>query len=323
LVKEKILVTGGAGFVGSHLVEELVCSSYSVTVLDDLSNGSRDNLRSVIDRIKFKLADISRKDWISKIPRAHVVFHLACHPRSFSFANPQKDVCVNLIGSVNVLEYARKHDARIVFSSNSGIYGPCVLAKENDAASCLTPYDVDKYSTELMLGAYNKQYGIKSIIFRFATIYGPRQRVNEKYGWRPVVATFATRLLRSRPVTIFGDGHQTRDLVYVKDVSDALLRSIRYKGDFDIFNLSTGRETKVIDVFRMVSRFVGVKASPRHGPPLPGDIRRMSYSNEKIRRKLGWRPRTSVEEGIRLTVDAMRKEAARVRKWVQDSGALS
>lgn len=306
--REHVIVTGGAGFVGSHLVEELVRRRYSVTVLDDLSNSSRENLRSVIDRVKLRVVDISRKSWISKTPPASVVFHLACHPRSFSFMNPQRDVAVNLVGSVHVLEYARRNDSRVVFSSNSGIYGPCRLAKENNPVSCLTPYDVDKYSTELMMRAYNNQYGIKSTVFRFATIYGPRQRVNEKYGWRPVVATFATRLLMNRPVTIFGDGLQTRDLVFVKDVPDALLRSIHYEGDFDIFNLSTGRETRVIDVFRMVSRSVGVKTSPRYGPPMPGEIRRMSYSNAMIRRKLGWRPTTSVEEGIRLTVEAIGKQ---------------
>jgi UDP-glucose 4-epimerase len=305
-----VIVTGGAGFVGSHLVEELVHRKYSVTVLDDLSNGSRNNLCSVADRVQLRVLDISRKNWIAKAPGAEVVFHLACHPRSFSFTNPQKDVSVNLIGSVNVLEYARKNDSRVVFSSNSGIYGPCKLAKESDPVSCLTPYDVDKYSTELMIRAYNKQYGIKSTIFRFATIYGPRQRVNEKYGWRPVVATFATRLLANSPVTIFGDGLQTRDLVFVKDVPDALLRSIHYMADFDIFNLSTGHETKVIDVFRMVSRFVGVRTSPCRGPPQPGEIRRMSYSNNRIRRKLGWRPTTSVKEGIRLTVEATKEQIA-------------
>ena len=306
--REHVIVTGGAGFVGSHLVEELVRRRYSVTVLDDLSNSSRENLRSVIDRVKLRVVDISNKSWISKTPPASVVFHLACHPRSFSFMNPQRDVTVNLVGSVHVLEYARRNDSRVVFSSNSGIYGPCRLAKENNPVSCLTPYDVDKYSTELMMRAYNNQYGIKSTVFRFATIYGPRQRVNEKYGWRPVVATFATRLLMNRPVTIFGDGLQTRDLVFVKDVPDALLRSIHHEGDFDIFNLSTGRETRVIDVFRMVSRSVGVKTSPRYGPPMPGEIRRMSYSNAMIRRKLGWRPTTSVEEGIRLTVEAIGKQ---------------
>jgi len=311
LNREHVIVTGGAGFVGSHLIEELVQRKYSVTVLDDLSNGCRDNLSAVTHQVQLKVLDISRKNWIAKAPGAKVVFHLACHPRSFSFRKPQKDVSVNMIGSVNVLEYARKNDSRVVFSSNSGIYGPCKLAKESDPVSCMTPYDVDKYSTELMIRAYYKQYGIKSTIFRFATIYGPRQRVNEKYGWRPVVATFATKLLTNSPATIFGDGLQTRDLVFVKDVPDALLRSIHYKADFDIFNLSTGRETTVIDVFRIVSRFVGVKTSPYHGPPQPGEIRRMSYSNSRIRRKLGWRPTTSVEEGIRLTVEATKEQIAK------------
>lgn len=306
MVGEKVLVTGGTGFIGSHLVEELVGRGYSVTVLTH--SHSRSNLRNVIDRVQLRVADISRKAWISEIPKARTVFHLACHQRSLSFRRPQTDVSVNLMGSVNVLEYARKHDARIVFSSNSGIYGPCVRAKEIDPVNCSTPYDVDKYSAELMMQAYNKQYGIQSTIFRFATVYGPRQRISERQRWMPVVATFATNLLLGRPITIFGDGLQTRDLVFVKDVPDALLRAMRYDKMFDVFNLSSGHEMKIAEIFQLVSRFVGTKVRPVYAPPSPGDIRRMSYSNEKIRRELGWEPRTPPEEGIRLTVDAIRQE---------------
>lgn len=306
MVGEDVLVTGGTGFIGSHVVEELVDRGYSVTVLTH--SHSRGNLWNVIDQVKLIVADISRTAWLSEVPRARTVIHLACNQRSFSFRRPQRDVSVNLMGSVNVLEYARKHDARIIFSSNSGIYGACVQAKEDDPVNCSTPYDVDKYSAELMMRAYKDQYGIKSTVLRFATIYGPRQRINEKKGWMPVVATFAANLLLGRPITIFGDGLQTRDLVFVKDVPDALLRAMHYSAEFDIFNLSSGREMKIVEIFELVSRFVGVKVRPAHAPSSPGDIRRMSYSNEKIRRELGWKPRTSPEEGIRLTVDAIRQE---------------
>ncbi len=304
---ESVLVTGGTGFIGSHVVEELLRRKYAVTVLTRHHLSSRDTLRNV----KLKVADISKRNWISNVPPARTVFHLACHQRSFSFRSPQKDVSVNLIGSINVLEYARKHDARIVFSSNSGIYGPCVLANEDDAVNCSTPYDVDKYSSELMMRAYNKQYGIKSTIFRFATIYGPGQRIDEQRGWVPVVATLATNLLLGRPITIFGDGLQTRDLVFVKDVPDALLRTIHCNRKFDIFNLSSGTEMTIMEIFQMISRFVGSQVRPVYAPSSPGDIRRMSYSNEKIRRELGWKPRTPPEDGIRLTVEAIRKSLAR------------
>jgi len=182
------------------------------------------------------------------------------------------------------------------------------LAKEDDPVHCTTPYDVDKYSAELMMQAYNKQYGIKSTIFRLATIYGPRQRINERRGWVPVVATFATNLLLNRPITIFGDGLQTRDLVYVKDATDGLLRAMHCNTECDIYNLSSGRETRIIEILQLASRFVGHEARPIYAAPSPGDIRRMSYSNEKIRRELGWETRTPPEEGIRLTVDAIRKD---------------
>lgn len=311
MTSESVLVTGGAGFIGSHVVEELVRRGFNVTVLTHYQ-GSPANLRGVTRKINLKVGDISKTNWISKVPAARTVVHLACHQRSFSFARPQTDVSVNVIGTVNVLEYARKYDARIIFSSNSGIYGPCVLAKEDDPVNCLTPYDVGKYSGELMMRAYNNQYGIESTIFRLATIYGPGQRINERQGWMPVIATFAKNLLQGRRITIYGDGLQTRDLVYVKDAAEGLLKAMHSKRKFDVFNLSSAKEVKIIEILQMVSDCVGSRIQPVYAPARPGELRRMSYSNGKIKRDLGWEPKTPLKVGIQLTVDSIRKPLHRL-----------
>ena len=286
----RFLVTGGAGFVGSHLVESLTQGNQLVA-LDDLSNGSLSNLKSAGREVKFLRADASRESVIARVRRIDGIFHLACHPRSFSFDSPARDVDVNLRSTVNMLELARKKDAKLIFTSNSGIYGePEYLpVDEKHRIDCKTPYDVNKYASELQIRAYAKEYGLRTVVCRLATVYGPRQRVNEKLGWRPLVATFFERLMSNKPPTIFGDGEQTRDLIYVKDVVDGLIRSFNSKeANGEIFNLGTGTEVSVNDVYRMISEALGKSIEPERGPPSIGDIRRMCYSNLKAKRVFGF-----------------------------------
>jgi UDP-glucose 4-epimerase len=285
----KLLVTGGAGFVGSHLVERI--AENQVAVFDDLSNGSLSNLKSVRKKVKFLKVDVSKETAVTKAGKVEGIFHLACHPRSFSFARPAKDVDGNVRSTVNMLELARKSDAKLVFTSNSGIYGePQYLPiDEKHPIDCKTPYDVDKYAAELQIRAFARQYGLRSTICRLATVYGPRQRVNEKLGWRPAVATFVEYLLAGKSPVVFGDGEQTRDLIYVKDVADGLVKAFESKeADGEIFNLSTGVETSVNSLLNQIMTTTGKKVVPSRGPPSVGDIRRMCYSNEKARRILNF-----------------------------------
>jgi UDP-glucose 4-epimerase len=283
----RLLLTGGAGFVGSHFAD-LYAKDNEIVVMDDLSNGSVKNLQAVKKKIKFLRIDISKESAIARQRgRFDGIFHLACHPRSFSFNNPGRDVDVNVRATVHLLELARKTDAKMIFTSNSGIYGdPEYLPMdEKHPINCKTPYDVDKYSSELHMRAYRQQYGIKTVVCRLATVYGPRQRVNEKLGWRPVIATFIQQLIKDKQPTVFGDGEQTRDLIYVKDVAQGLMDAFNSKqAEGETYNLGTGVETSINALLDKVAKALGKPANPVHGPPSVGDLRRMCLAIDKAKR---------------------------------------
>lgn len=298
----KLLVTGGAGFVGSHFVE-LFCHENELTVIDDLSNGSLANIKEVRKRIRLLKIDISNPTVAHsrKIGKVEGIIHLACHPRSFSFKNPTRDVDVNVKATMNVLELARQNDAKLVFTSNSGIYGdPQYLPMdEQHPINCKTPYDVNKYASELQMRTYRMQYGLRAVVCRLATVYGPRQRVNEKLGWRPVVATFLEYLTQGRRPIVFGDGNQTRDLIYVKDVANGLMKAFNSKqADGEVFNLSTGIETSINNLLRMITDALGLSVEAEHGPPSVGDLRRMCCSNEKAKTGFGFEIKYPLKEAL-------------------------
>jgi len=297
----RFVVTGGAGFVGSHLVERLAQRN-EILVLDDLSNGSLSNLKAVRKRIEFARVDVSKESSTKKVVGVDGVFHLACHPRSFSFSRPARDVDVNVKSTINMLELARKSDAKLVFASNSGIYGdPHYLPMDEEhPIDCKTPYDANKYASELQMRAYQRQYSLRTVVCRLATVYGPRQRVNEKLGWRPVVATFLERVIKGRRPTIFGDGEQTRDLIFVQDVVTGIMKAfISRKADGEIFNLSTGVETSVNSLIRILSELLGEKIDPERGPPSVGDVRRMCCSNAKAQKALNFEIKYPLKAGLK------------------------
>ncbi|MGA2785683.1 MAG: NAD-dependent epimerase/dehydratase family protein [Candidatus Bathyarchaeia archaeon] len=298
----KLLVTGGAGFVGSHFVERS-CHENEITVIDDLSNGSLANIKEVRRRIRLMKTDVSKPTVVRLrgVGKVDGIIHLACHPRSFSFKNPTRDVEVNVRATMNVLELARRHDAKLVFTSNSGIYGdPQYLPMdEQHPINCKTPYDVNKYASELQMRTYRMQYGLRTVVCRLATVYGPHQRVNEKLGWRPVVATFLEYLTQGRRPVVFGDGNQTRDLIYVKDVADGLLKAFNStKSDGEVFNLSTSKETSINNLLRMITDKLGLTVEAEHGPPSVGDLRRMCCSNEKARTVFGFEIKYPLREAL-------------------------
>ena len=301
----KLVVTGGAGFVGSHFVDRFA-SENEIVVLDDLSNGSTSNIANVRRRIKFLRADVSKESSIAKLGKVDGVFHFACHPRSFSFNEPARDVDVNLRATMNMLELARKSDAKMVFTSNSGIYGdPKYLPMdEKHPIDCKTPYDVNKYASELQMLAYRRQYGVRTAVCRLATVYGPRQRVNEKLGWRPVVATFLEYLMKGKQPVVFGDGEQTRDLIYVKDVVDGLMKAFTSKeADGGTFNLGTCVETSVNVLLRTVGEITGKKVEPAHGPPSIGDLRRMCLSIDKAKETFNFEIKYPLQTALKEYID--------------------
>jgi len=306
---ESVLVTGGMGFIGSHLIEELLRKGIRVTVIDDLSNGSKENLQDVWENIEFIHADIS-KIGLNIKGSFDVIFHLAAHPRSFSLIDPYRNLEVNVKGTINILELAKRKGCKVIFTSNSGIYGePRFLpVNENHPDDPITPYDVTKLAAEHLIKIYHKNYGVPCVIFRLATIYGEKQRVNEKLKWRPVVAEFVRKILSNESPIIYGDGKQTRDFTYVKDIVKGLiLGAEKDSGNGEIMILSTGRETSINELFEKIVRITGIEVQPKHAPPLPGDIRRMVYLFEKAKRLIGYEPEYTLDMGLKRYI-----------KWYQE-----
>jgi len=303
------LITGGLGFVGSHLVGELVKRGIYVTVVDDLSNGSIDNLQSVSHDVTFIKDDISRSGF-DLAGNFDAIFHLATHPRSFSLVDPYRNLEVNAKGMLNVLELAKRMGSKVIYTSNSGIYGePKFLpVDESHPDDPKTPYDATKLIGEHLAKIYFRIYDTPCVIFRLATVYGERQRVNEKLNWRPVVAEFIKRAMGAEPVVIYGDGNQTRDLIYVKDVVKGLILGAESNSaNGELMILSTGRETSINQLLETISEIMGIHMEARHEAPTPGDIRRMVYSFEKAKKLIGYKPDYTIEMGIRNYV-----------KWYQE-----
>ena len=293
---KRVLVTGGAGFVGSHLVERLVGLNHDVVVLDDLSNGNLQNLENVRKEITFIKQDVSVPFSLLDL---HAIFHLACFPRSRSFENPRRDIEVNVIGMINVLELARKNDAEVIFSSNSGIYDTSrIPIDENTPDDPKTPYDLDKLQAENYMKLYGNTYGTEYVIFRFATVYGPRQNVSPE--WKPVVMEFISKLQKKQAPTIYWDGEQTRDFIYVDDIVKALILSLENKdAKGETIILGSQKETSINKLYNTVSSLCGIYIEPLRKPKKLGDIRRMCYDCKKARMILGWKADTPLEEGIR------------------------
>jgi UDP-glucose 4-epimerase len=307
----KYLVTGGFGFIGSHLVEELVNNGHKVTVLDNLSNGQLSNLEGIKNRITSYISNVEQLQHTYFTESFDGIFHLATAPRSSSLNDPMRDIETNCKGMIAVLELAKNHGAKVVFTSNSGIYGSKDDGSAIDETSTnnpTTPYDADKLVSEYYCSIYHKIYSIHSVVLRLATIYGERQKVNEKLNWRPLVATLAKNMVNDEQVVIDGDGNQTRDLVYVKDVVRGIVKAMDSSADnADVFLLSTNKETSVNQVLHAVEEVVGKKANPQYGPQLKGDIRRMRYSYAKAKSKLGFEPKYDIHDGITKLIDYIQK----------------
>lgn len=287
-------------FIGSHLVERLVGEGHKVIVVDDLSNGRLENLFPIFDKISFLARDIS-KPFYKEFPhstKSDIIYHLACFPRSMSYLDPVRDAEVNVIGMINVLELAKKTGAKVIFSSNSGIYDTSQLPINEAAADTpKSPYDLTKLTAEKYLALYNEAYNIEHVIFRFATVYGPRQRLAED--WRPVIIEFIDKLSKGIAPTIHWDGLQTRDFVYVDDIVDALvLAKDSDEALKETMILGSGVETSINEIYEKINNILGVDIEPLWGSKALGDIARMRYDCARAERILGWKAKTNLDEGI-------------------------
>jgi UDP-glucose 4-epimerase len=301
----RILVTGGAGFIGSHVVDAYLEAGHEVIVADDLSSGSRRNLN--IEARFFEL-DV-RSDDLDALVRAEqpevISHHAAQISVRRSMEEPLYDASVNVLGSLTVLEAARRHGVRrVVFASTGGaIYGEVGsgLADENHPCHPMSAYAISKLATEHYLEAYRLNHGLETIVLRYANVFGPRQ---DPHGEAGVVAIFIRKILAALTPVIFGDGEQTRDFVYVGDVVRANLAALEARpGDArsPVFNIATGRELSVNALWAMLAGIAGGQLVPLYEPPRPGDLRRSVLDPGRARRALGWHAEVPVMEGLRRT----------------------
>ena len=309
----RTLVTGGAGFIGSTLVDRLLAEGHAVDVVDDLSTGSLGNLADArADRnheLRVHQLDIRSPELVELVARRQpeVVFHLAAQADvRVSVARPAFDAEVNVVGSLNVLEGARAGGARkVVFASSGGtIYGdphPSALpVAESHPQVPLSPYGVAKKAVGDYLVAYQALHGLDFSALALANVYGPRQ---DPHGEAGVVAIFAGKLLAGEPCTVFGDGRQTRDFVYVDDVVDAFVRAAEL-GSGVLCNIGTATETSVLHLHEVMAAAAGQPgAAPVHAPARPGELARSALDPTRARIQLGWTPWTKLEEGTAAVLD--------------------
>jgi UDP-glucose 4-epimerase len=297
-----VLVTGGAGFIGSHVAEALVARGEEVVVLDDLSSGKRENLP---EGVEFVEGDVREpQDQLFAGVKPTVCYHLAAQiDVRVSVARPDHDAEINVLGTVNVLQSALEHSTQVVFSSTGGaIYGECDKPATEDAPRRpIAPYGTAKLSAEEYLAMFNRLHEARHVSLRYGNVYGPRQ---DPHGEAGVVAIFFNKLLAGEPPKVFGDGAATRDYVFVGDVVRATLAAAERDGG--VYNVGTGRETSVVELLELCQRIAGTSFEAEFVPPRPGELQRSVLDPSRAVDELGWRPEKSLEDGLRETWEFFR-----------------
>jgi UDP-glucose 4-epimerase len=308
-VTRRALVTGGAGFIGSHVVDALLNDGFAVDVLDNLSSGSRENIASVatLHELDVGSPDAAR---LVRESRYDVVCHLAAQiDVRKSVADPAADAMVNIVGSLNLLEAVRAsgHSTRVVFSSTGGaIYGDFVPVPSTEELpkDPESPYGIAKLSVEYYLAYYGRVHRVDGVALRYSNVYGPRQNPHGEAG---VVAIFCDRILRGVPLVVYGDGQQTRDYVYVGDVARANVAAARAtlppsrQLDARAYNIGTCRETSVMELAQTLLRAAAANVQITNAPARAGEQLRSVVMTDKAARELAWRPQVQLEDGLRQT----------------------
>ena len=306
----KCLVTGGAGFIGSHLVDRLIKENHKLIVIDNLSTGKKENLNP---KAKFYKIDICsyRISQIFKKEKPEVVFHYAAQiDVRKSVKDPVEDAKINILGTLNILENCKKYNIRkVIFASTGGaIYGDAdiVPTPETYPELPLSPYGIAKLTIEKHLSYYYKVFGLPYVSLRLANVYGPRQNSKGEAG---VVAIFCDKMLSKKQPIINGDGKQTRDFVFVDDVVEANISALK-KDKVGIFNIGTARETDVNTLFKKLRELTDSKCAKIHGPTLPGEQKRSCLDYSEAKRELGWQPKYSLDKGLKKTVEWFRNKGS-------------
>ncbi|GBD32897.1 UDP-glucose 4-epimerase [bacterium HR33] len=313
----RVLVTGGAGFIGSHVAEAYLEAGWEVTVLDDLSTGRRENVPRGARFVKADVGSAEARRLLASGDFDVLNHHAAQMDVRVSVSDPLFDARVNLLGLINLLEGVREGGVRrVVFASSGGVIydeNAPLPHRETGRKLPVSPYGVSKLGSEYYLAAYARLYGIEVVALRYANVYGPRQNPHGEAG---VVAIFGERLRTGRPLTVFGDGSQTRDYVYVGDVARANLSATVWavsditEVDSFAFNVGTGVETSVNDLARKMIAVSGVEVSIEYAPARAGELKRSALDCGKALQLWGWKPEVTLEEGLGRTYEWIREAAA-------------
>jgi len=308
---KKVVVTGGAGFIGSHLVEVLAGRGYRVIILDDLSTGKVENIQALLSKeaVEFIKGSITDLPLLRELFRGvDLVFHQAALPSvPRSIENPQASHEVNVSGTLNVLLAARENSVnKVIYASSSSVYGdmPTLPKREDMVPHPLSPYAVTKLAGEYYCQVFHQVYGLPSVCLRYFNVYGPRQDPNSQYA--AVIPSFIKRTLGGNPPIIFGDGEQTRDFTFVKDVVEASILAAEGEA-CGLFNIARGEGITINELARRVISIVGRNMEPVHQQPRPGDIRH-SLADISRARAFGYEPRYSLDKGLRETIRSFQHE---------------
>lgn len=295
-------MTGGAGFIGSHIVDRLILEKFKVIVVDNFSSGKRENVNQQAKVNQCDITNSIKLDSIFEVVKPEVVIH---HAAQISVQNslnyPNNDANVNVIGTLNVLQKCVKHSVKkIIYASSAAVYGdPKYLpVDEEHPLNPLSPYGISKHTPEHYISMFNELYGLDYTILRYANVYGPRQDAEGEGG---VVSIFVDRILQQKPISIFGDGCQTRDFIYVEDIAEANLLAIK-NGSREVINISTNSQTSVNELLKVLSVINSTFIEPDYQLIRLGDIRHSYLDNNKAQNKLSWQPRYTLFEGLDRTL---------------------
>lgn len=306
----KILITGGAGFIGSNIADKYIEEGNDVVVVDNFSKGNKNNLNK---KIKFYKLDILNKRKLEKVfkkEKPDIVNHHAAQINVIeSISNIKKDFLVNVLGTLNVLDCCVKNNTKkIIYASTCAVYGNVekkyLPVNEKNIPNPISPYGTSKYCAENYIKLYKNLYDLNYTIFRYGNVYGPRQYSKGEAG---VIAIFIDKMLKNERPIIYGDGKQTRDYIYVKDVAKINLLALN-KGDNKIYNVGTGKETSVLEIFSLLKKKLNFKKNPIFLKEREGEIRRICLNSKKASQELGWKIEYNLEEGINEIINFIKKK---------------
>lgn len=300
----KILVTGGAGFIGSHVVDLFISKGYEVVIVDDLSTGRASNLNPAATFYKMDIRDPKLREVFAKERPDYISHHAAQMDVRRSVVQPLFDADVNILGSINMIECAKEFNVKhfVYISTGGAVYGepervPC---DETHPINPICQYGASKHTVEHYLYMYNVNYGLDYTVLRYPNVFGPRQ---DPHGEAGVVAIFTGRMLLNEPVTINGDGEQTRDYVFVGDCARANYLAVTTDHQPGIYNIGWGRPTSVNEIFASLAKIMEYAQPANYGPAKVGETRHIYLDASKARRELGWEPTMGLEDGLRQTVE--------------------